>query len=270
MNFFSVSKKTAVLVLAMLLLGIGIWFRDSVSGLMSLDFRKNALERDSIVGEPGTDAKADEGEEVKKPVNPPYSGRDPVEVRPNAGEMEGFSESQKQKMYSGIVAAGRTVKENPDYFSGWIELGLLKKIIGDYEGAADAWEYAGLIRPQNSLSFSNLGELYWKYLLDYPKAEASFRRAIQNKPDDIGIYMSLSDLYSYSYAQKRGLADDALLEGLEANPDNTDLIRWLAALYEREKEYARAIEWWKKVLEKNPSDVAVKEAIANLEEKLKQ
>src|SRR3989344_2774113 len=235
MNVFSVSKKTAVLVLAMLLLGVGIWFRDSVSGLMSLDFRKDALERDTVVEE--TDVGT--GEEAKEHANSLYSGRDPVEVRPNAGEMEGFSESQKQKVYSEIVAAGRAVKENPDYFAGWIELGLLKKMIGDYEGAADAWEYAGVTRPQNSISFANLGELYWRYLPDYPRAEKNFLISIMNKPDDIGIYMSLSDLYSYSYAQKRGLADDALLEGLEANPDNTDLIRWLAALYEREKEYAR-------------------------------
>lgn len=264
MNLLSVSKKTAVLVLAVFLIGIGILFRDRVSRLLSFDFREVAPVGDDVIDRISTGTER----AVETPQGPRYSGRDPAEVRPRASEIEGLTESQKEALYSQLRAAARTVADNPDYFSGWIELGLLKKVIGDYEGARDAWEYAGAIRPENSLSFANLGELYGKYILDYPKAEANFRKSIQNKPNDTGTYMSLSDLYSYSYAQKKDLADDVLLEGLAANPGDTDLMRWLAALYEREKNYASALEWWKKVLEKNPSDALVKQEISDLEAKL--
>ena len=45
-------------------------------------------------------------------------------------------------------------------------------------------------------------------------------------------------------------------------------MRWLASLYEREKEYSKALEWWKKVLVENPSDQLVKQAIADIETRL--
>ena len=53
----------------------------------------------------------------------------------------------------------------------WLVLGVYRKMIGDYESAKEVWEYASAIRPQNSVSFNNLGELYAYYLKDNAKAE---------------------------------------------------------------------------------------------------
>ncbi len=263
------NNKYLFLLLIIALAGVSFLFRDSISDFLVVREKPGytgALP-DSPVGS-GTSTRPAPGTGDGAKVEIPYSGRDPDEIRPKPDEVKGLSESQRERLYSDIGMHGRAVKENHDYFYGWIQVGLLKKVIGDYEGARDAWEYASAIRPLNSVSFANLGELYWRYSPDYPKSEKNFLTSIKNKPDDLSTYISLSDLYFYSYGAKKDRADDILLEGIKANPKNTDLMRWLASLYEREKEYVRALEWWKKVLAQNPSDQLVKQAIAELEAKI--
>lgn len=201
---------------------------------------------------------------------PRYTGRDPMEVRPNPEDVKLFSEQQKKDLYAAIGNHGKAVKENLDYFNGWVQLGLIKKVIGDYEGARDAWEYAGMIRPLSSTPFANLGELYWRYLPHFSKSEANFKTAIKNNPMDEMVYISLSDLYFYSYAEKAGFADDILLRGLEENPNNVNLLKALARVYEREKEYAKAIETWERVLGAEPGNTQVAATLESLKKKSAQ
>ena len=63
------------------------------------------------------------------------------------------------------------LKKDSDNLENWLVLGVYRKMIGDYESAKEVWEYASAIRPQNSVSFNNLGELYAYYLKDNAKAE---------------------------------------------------------------------------------------------------
>ena len=199
-----------------------------------------------------------------------YKGRPSEELRPVADEVKLFSEIQKQEIYRSLQNFGKTVKENPDFFDGWIQLGLLKKTIGDFVGARDAWEYAGIIRPKNSLSFANLGELYWRYLHLYPQAEINFQASIKNNPSDPGTYVSLSELYFYSLKDKADLADDILLQGIATNPESVDIPRALASLYEKSGQYAKAIEWWQKVLESDPKNAQIIATIDALKKKLEK
>ena len=199
---------------------------------------------------------------------PSYSGRDPAEIRPVPEEIKLFTEDQKLQLFNSISTEGKAVKLNPMHFNGWITVGGLKKTIGDFEGARDAWEYASLVEPLNSLSFSNLGELYWRYLHDYPKSEANLKISIEHKPNDIQNYTSLAELYHYSYKEKYDLADDVLLDGLKVNPDNGTLERRLAYLYEQRNEWKTALEWWNKILEAFPDDEAVKNSIDKVKTKL--
>lgn len=274
-------KKILIGAAVIILFGLFIFFRGSISTFLTFGPSLGRLQAPKIqeaepkiitlpsgnaerfvLEEISTENAADEG----KPL-PPYTGRDPAEVRPLEEEVKLFSEDQREMLYNKIRELGAAVEKNLNFLNGWNELGLLKKMIGDYEGARDAWEYASLIRPANSLSFANLGELYWRYLPDYPRAEKNFRASIRNKSNDPDIYISLSDFYSYSYKEKAHLADDVLLEGITANPGDINLYRALAYLYERQKEYAKAIEWWQKVLEKEPGNSAVAATIEVLKKK---
>lgn len=201
------------------------------------------------------------------PRIPPYFGRDPGEVRPVPEEVKLFSDEQKTKIYNTIETNGRLVKAHPAYYNGWMLIGILKKTIGDYEGARDAWEYAGMLEPQGSVAFSNLGELYWRYLHDYPKSEANFKVALARRENDPGTYVSLADLYHYSYQEKSALATPTLLRGLEKIPGDQTLMRHLAHLYELEGNITQAIVWWEKVSVASPDDTEVKAEITRLEGK---
>lgn len=201
---------------------------------------------------------------------PPYRGRDPAEFRPTDAEVASLSQEQKNKLSLDLRAYAKVVRERPDFLFEWVQIGAIKKVIGDYEGARDAWEYAGIARPGNAVSFANLGELYSRYLKDYPRAERNFRAALKNDPKDFQSYLSLSELYHYSYREKEDLADDVLLEGSAANPGNVDFFRTLANLYKLRQEYDKAVEWWEKVLAAEPGNSAVEEEIARLKQMMRQ
>jgi len=106
-----------------------------------------------------------------------------------------FSEEQKTKLMSQIDSAVEALKKDNYYFNGWINLGLFRKAVGDYEGTKEAWEYASAIMPQDALSFSNLGVLYGYYLKDNKKAEENYLKAIENEPLNGYYYNQLYEFY---------------------------------------------------------------------------
>jgi len=132
-------------------------------------------------------------------------------------------EEAKTIARSNIEKTVSELKENPDLFNSWITLGGSYKLIGDFEGARDSWDYAGSIRPGNSTSFNNLGDLYAYYLKDNEKAEENFLKAIENGPDKIFIYRNLYDFYR-NVLKDEGKAKETLQKGIALNPDtSTDL-----------------------------------------------
>ena len=115
------------------------------------------------------------------------------------------------------------LKSEPNYLQGWLQVGILRKYLVDYEGASLAWQYATLLRPNDFIAFSNLGDLYHYYLRDFPKAEKYLRKAVDLKPDYVAGYKNLFDLYTLSYKEKENLAEPVLLEGIKKNPGDTYL-----------------------------------------------
>lgn len=289
MPLFTQTKKFTIIagILGVLVLA-AVFFRDDVSWLLSFDHKDS----DSMFlpPKPGDTISLNDRDETSPlppplqmpppapppalgrnslpPSAPSYTGRNPREARPVSEEVKFFTETQKERIYNEIDNYGEAVIGDPHFFEGWIQIGLLKKTIGDFEGARDAWYYAGLIAPNNVVSFANLGELYWRYFPDFQKSEQNFRQAIKNDSKRPEIYISLAELYYYSYKEKTDLADNAYLEGLAANPNDDMLMRGLAAYYQKINDAKNALSWWKKVLEKNPSDASdVAAIIASLEKK---
>ena len=125
------------------------------------------------------------------------------------------------------------IKENPDQLDPWIELGLQWKVLGDIEGTRQAWEYASFIRPNNSLSFGNLGHLYAHELNDLVLAESNYKTAIANDPTLEYMYGQIFELYHYL------LKDDAkaravLEEGLKHVESKENLFALIAQLEDGE------------------------------------
>ena len=255
---------------------LGLFFRGSV--VRMLHFGQDVPPPSVVVPAPGAETgtttkvisptTTDKNPAPPEVAVPPYHGRALDEIRPILAEVNVFSGAEREEIYGQISTYAKGVTENPDYFFWLIQVGLLKKVIGDYIGARDAWEYAGMIRPANSVSFANLGELYWHYLSDFPKAEMNFKKSIQNKPDDPATYQSLADLYWYSLKEKADQASEILKQGIAANPGDVNLIKALAALYQRQNDYPNALLWWQKVLESEPNNTGVAQEIDMLKKKI--
>ncbi len=121
------------------------------------------------------------------------------------------------------------IQKEPTNISNWIDLGLNRKTLGDYEGARQAWEYAKALSPNgNIVPYNNLGDLYHFYLKDYPKSEENWKKVIALKPDYIQGYRGLYELYTYSYKEKAAEIPVFLKLGIAKNPSSTDLKQMLA------------------------------------------
>ncbi len=121
-----------------------------------------------------------------------------------------------------------SVKKDPKGIDGWIDLGLQRKELGDYEGARDAWEYAKALGPNNLVPYSNLGDLYHFYLKDYQKSEQNWRMTVSLQPDYAQGYRGLYELYTYSMKEKAGEIPAVLKQGIKNVPLATDLAALLA------------------------------------------
>lgn len=134
---------------------------------------------------------------------------------------------KKQKQYLADLA--EILKNKPGDFESWMAVGIHKKFFNNYQGARDAWEYAKLLSPEPVLPYLNLANLYGYYLNDFKKAEANYLAAVQRDFNNIyGSYYTLANFYrDFGFKEK-------------------------------------AIEYYKKVLEFNPNDTAVKTEIPRL------
>lgn len=129
-------------------------------------------------------------------------------------------EDTKNKAIADIKLTIGEIRADYDRLEKWLDLGLLRKLIGDYEGAGEAWLFATIIRPKDPVAFHNLGDLYSQNLVDFSKAEKYYLAAVEKDTSHQPFfYTKLYEFYLY-YLKKPDLAEKTLLEALKTNPSN--------------------------------------------------
>ena len=131
-----------------------------------------------------------------------------------------ITEKNRQEYVLQIQEISSTLKGNYDYLQGWLQLGILRKQIGDYEGAIEAWDFAGVLRPNNATSFLNLADLYAFYIKDRIKAEGSFLKAVSADPQNGFAYFQFAGFYR-DILQNVAKAKEILRQGISAGVDTT-------------------------------------------------
>jgi len=91
----------------------------------------------------------------------------------------------RSALQSQFTALKNTLAKNSTDFNAWLELGIIRKIGGDYNGAAEDWIYVSELYPRSKIAFNNLGDLYANFIKDYPKAEAAYRTVLSLDPHDV-------------------------------------------------------------------------------------
>ena len=130
----------------------------------------------------------------------------------------GISEEARKRLVLSISEVSDRLKKNYDYLQDWLQLGILRKQAGDYEGAVEAWDFAGLLRPQNATSFLNLADLYGYYIHDNKKAEESFLKAVLAEPQNGFPYFQVAKFYNGVLGENQK-AKDILQRGISAGAD---------------------------------------------------
>ena len=179
------------------------------NGTCSLDEKTGLPADNGACGEEKTPAKP-----VSSAIEPPDFNR-PIIIPDN---MPADAAKMVTEKINDLVAK---LKANPKDTESLLALGIYRKMIKDYKGAAEVWEYVGKINPQNSTSFNNLGDLYGYFLKDKKKAEKNFLTAIKNGPDKLYIYRNLYEFYRY-VIKDDAKAKEILRDALKIKPDSKD------------------------------------------------
>lgn len=126
--------------------------------------------------------------------------------------------------------------KDPTNFDALINLGIIRKMGGDYTGAATDWQYAAILYPKSQVPFDDLGDLYTNFIKAYPQAAAEYKQALKDDPTDMTAYQGLFALYTtYGYGSSAS-AIALLKQGIAANPKNIDLELMLARYYKSQSD----------------------------------
>jgi cytochrome c-type biogenesis protein CcmH/NrfG len=175
-----------------------------------------------------------------------------------------ISDETRQNYQKKFEEAKSKIETNPDDFSSWLNLGLLKKIMKDFEGAEKVWLYAGKIRPNASTPFVNLGELYGYDLNEPQKAEDAYKTAVLNDPNDANIRLGLADIYRYKFQDGNQKFEQTILEALDKFSENANLLGVLASYYKQTNQKEKAILMYERLVKAAPDNQAAKDDLAEL------
>ena len=124
------------------------------------------------------------------------------------------------------------LKKSTRNTTAWIDLGTVREMASDHEGARQAWGYVIAVEPGNITALFNRAALYADQLKNYKQAEIDYLKAISLSPKTISAYKSLFDIYSTTaYKPNSGSAENILKQGIQVNPSAFDLQILLARYY---------------------------------------
>lgn len=138
-----------------------------------------------------------------------------------------------------IEAAVAALKADSSSYADWMDLGTLRLVVKDYEGAKQAWEYAAVLGPNTATPYGNLGDLHANYLREYSKAEANFKIAIERNPKISNYYRPLYELYLV-YKPTPNAAENTLKDAISKFPTQLDFYVLLARYYRDQNRTADA------------------------------
>ena len=174
-----------------------------------------------------------------------------------------------EKIYrDNIEAQLEYLQNNKNDSNGWVVLGALRKVVGDYNGAKAAWDFAILLNPQSAMPFLNLGELYGFYFKDLANAEKNYLLGIEKDPQYYQAYTDLADLY---WADRKGVKQERIESLLEkgiatvTGPNKNMIVLRLARYYEDIKDFVNAGKYYEMFLRDEPNNADIQQKLFDLQ-----
>jgi len=136
--------------------------------------------------------------------------------------------------------------------------------LNEFEKAILIYKKMGEIKPKNFLSFKGLGDCYAK-LKNYPEAEKSYLKTLENNPHELNTCLALAEIYRYHLKDDQ----DKILKFYENSIKNLgdnrfNLIQTYAEQLEEWGYFNKALEQWEIVLEEFPDNEPIKSKVKKL------
>jgi Flp pilus assembly protein TadD len=135
---------------------------------------------------------------------------------------EGLAYRDRAQFHAGITRLREAIRLNPELTEAFAEMGGMFYRIGDYDGAAGAFEIA--LKQQPGMRAALRGAaMVDRQKGDYASAAARLRAVLRHHPDDAEVWMNLGDIAIF-----RGdeiLARKCYTRATEVDPEATQIIK---------------------------------------------
>ena len=182
---------------------------------------------------------------------------------------ENYSEFQKEKAFNQFNSGKNNIEQavknsvelgSNNLYYDWLNITGAMHMIGDYEREAQILKWFTGVYPGNSVSPSNLGNLYKSFIVNNQESEKYYLIALEREKKKYDIYYGLYELYRYNFKDlKKAL--EILEHGRKNNPDEksyvVDIVDYLVVL-DRRDEAEKLIDEW---LVNHPEDFSLKEKL---------
>ena len=182
---------------------------------------------------------------------------------------ENYSEFQKEKAFNQFNSGKNNIEQavknsvelgSNNLYYDWLNITGAMHMIGDYKREAQILKWFTGVYPGNSVSPSNLGNLYKSFIVNNQESEKYYLIALEREKKQYDIYYGLHELYRYNF-QDTEKALEILERGRKNNPDEksyvTDMADYLVVLG-RKDEAEKIIDEW---LVNHPEDFSLKERL---------
>ena len=192
---------------------------------------------------------------------------------------EGFTEEQKSE-YNDLFLTARNQLDDavqsvqnegenvlPLLYWPLIGLGNIYRDTGNLDKAEEAYRIAHEIEPNAFVPLSNLGDLYFRYLNDYSRAEEYYLQAI--------VFTDLGDIYAETFYQElyelyrfhlndASKAENILIQGVKQYPKAYGILTTLARYYRDTGDLDKARSRYHELLVKKPDSEVAQKALTEL------
>jgi tetratricopeptide (TPR) repeat protein len=198
----------------------------------------------------------------------PLGDRVPSEIK-RGGAYEELAKNHDQgERFLGFINAAfdRLENDDPDDdVSAYLDIGFYKNELGDTKGAIEAYR-VGLDKfPGREVMMSNLAHIY-ENRKEYDNAEQYYQDIIAGNPQSTRAITDLGSMYRFYFDDKDAeIVQLVEVQGLANNPNDLNLFSFLANYYRYDvQDLGKAETYYRKILEIDPQNIAVKVELNNL------
>ncbi|MEO0109134.1 MAG: tetratricopeptide repeat protein, partial [candidate division WOR-3 bacterium] len=168
-----------------------------------------------------------------------------------------------RKRHASVIALQTFIERNPEDAQKLALLGAVLADSGDVVGAISSYKQAAAIdSAMRRRAFAWIAQQYYRQK-QYDSAIAYYSQVIQIDPKAASAYLSRGYAYLQKQARTQGIAD--LEKGLELDPKKIEPRVYLMTLLYQDKEYNRAYEHARSVLELDPNNETARTVKKNIE-----